>query len=318
MAVDRGGARIETFLEMMAVERGASLRTLDAYRRDMDDLAEFLAGRQVGLMTAASDDLRAYLHDLDRRGMAARTAARRLSCLRQFYRFLLAEGARRDDPSHALDGPRLGRPLPKWLSEEEVERLLEAAGAGGPEDPDAARRLALMEILYATGLRVSELVGLPLAAVARDRPVLVVMGKGSKERMVPLTPPARRAITAWLPHRKGFLRKGTKESRWLFPSPTAKDGHLTRDGFAKMLTEMGIRAGIEPSRLSPHVLRHSFATHLLAHDADLRSVQQMLGHADISTTEIYTHVLDERLKSLVNRAHPLAGLSLPGVVKRTS
>jgi integrase/recombinase XerD len=314
MTGDRDWGRIEAFLEMMAVERGASPRTLDAYRRDLDDLGQVLSRRGVGPVAATADDLRAYLHDLEARGMAARTAARRLSALRQFYHFLLAETGRPDDPTHALDGPRLGRPLPKWLSEEEVTHLLEVAGRG--DGPATARRLALMEILYATGLRVSELVGLPVTAVARDRPVLVVTGKGGKDRMVPLTPAARAAVVAWLPHRKAYLPKGRKDSRWLFPSATATEGHLTRDGFAKMLAEMGRDAGLEPARLSPHVLRHSFATHLLAHDADLRAVQQMLGHADITTTEIYTHVLDERLKALVDRAHPLAGLTLPGIGRK--
>lgn len=297
---------VEAFLEMMAVERGASPRTLDAYRRDLADLCAHLKGADPSRCTDA--DLRAYVHAMAAQGLAARTAARRLSCLRQFYRFLVGDGVRPDDPTTILDSPKLGRPLPKYLTEEEVERLLVAAASG--DGPDVARKIVLLEILYATGLRVSELVSLPLAAAGRDRPSLIVMGKGSKERLVPLTNKAREAITAWLPHRPAYYPKGAKQSRWLFPSPTAKDGHLTRDGFAKMLAEIGVAAGIPPSRLSPHVLRHSFATHLLAHDADLRSVQQMLGHADIATTEIYTHVLDERLRALVERAHPLAGLSL--------
>lgn len=299
-------SRAEAFLEMMAVERAASPRTLEAYRRDLEDLGHFLRrrGRARRLEDAADIDLRAYLKHLSDAGLAPRTAARRLSALRQFYRFLLAEGDRPDDPTLHLDGPRLGRPLPKYLTEEEVERLLLAARHG--DGPEAARRVALLEILYATGLRVSELVSLPLSAVARGQSVLVVMGKGRKERIVPLTAAARQAVTAYLPHRPRFLPKNKPHSKWLFPSPTAAEGHLTRDGFARMLADIGVRAGIAPSRLSPHVLRHSFATHLLAHDADLRSVQQMLGHADIATTEIYTHVLDERLKALVQTAHPLA------------
>jgi len=299
--------RAEAFLEMMAVERAASPRTLDAYRRDLEDLAAFLdrSGRP-GPDAAGDEDLRAYLkhqHDL---GMAARTAARRLSALRQYYGFLLGEGMRPDDPSQRLDAPRLGRPLPKFLSEEEVDRLL-AASQESREDGDAAR---VARRVYATGTRVSELVGLPLAVVARGQSVLRITGKGSKERMVPLTPAAGRAISAWLPHRAAYFPRRRKDSPWLFPSPTAAEGHLTRDGFFRMLAEIGVRAGISPSRLSPHVLRHSFATHLLARDADLRSVQQMLGHADIATTEIYTHILDERLKHLVQTAHPMAWMTL--------
>ncbi|MFA7429154.1 MAG: site-specific tyrosine recombinase XerD [Rhodospirillaceae bacterium] len=307
------GGRAEAFLEMMAVERAASPRTLDAYRRDLEDFDAFLtrAGRG-GVDAARDEDLRAYLKHLHDTGMAVRTAARRLSALRQFYGFLLGEDMRPDDPSLRLDSPRLGRPLPKFLSEDEVRRLLDAAREPNEGDTPArvARRVVLLEILYATGLRVSELVSLPFSAVARRQPVLRVMGKGSKERMVPLTPAAMRAVLDWIPHRAAFVRSGKKANDvpWLFPSTTSAEGHLTRDGFSRMLTEVGVRAGISPSRLSPHVLRHSFATHLLAHDADLRSVQQMLGHADIATTEIYTHVLDDRLIKLVQDAHPLAAL----------
>jgi integrase/recombinase XerD len=306
--------RIEAFLEMMAVERGASPRTLDGYQSDLLDLAKFLAARGVAADQAAEDDLRAWLHDMAARAMAPRTAARRLSALRQFHQFLLAEKIRTTDPTTTLDAPRLGRPLPKFLTESETRQLLDAARE--PPNPDAAeaetaaaRRRALVEILYATGLRVSELVALPLSAVQRGQTVLLVMGKGSKERMVPLTAAARLAIDDWLPHRPATLPRGKARGladKFLFPSPTARDGHLTRDGFYKMLQEIGSRCGLAPERLSPHVLRHSFATHLLAHDADLRSVQQMLGHADIATTEIYTHILPDRLTSLVARAHPLA------------
>lgn len=307
--------RAEAFLEMMVVERAASPHTLDAYRRDLEDLAGFLAhaGRPVA-DRAGEDDLRAYLAHLHAIGMSARTQARRLSAVRQFYGFLLGEGMRTDDPSLRLDSPRLGKPLPRFLTEAEVSRLLAAAREPAGEDDapaQVARRTVLLEILYATGLRVSELVSLPLAAVARGQRILQVMGKGAKERKVPLTEAAREAVVAWLPHRAAFLPDGAKNTKmWLFPSPTAASGHLTRDGFARLLAEVAARAGLSPSQVSPHVLRHSFATHLLAHDADLRSVQQMLGHADIATTEIYTHILDERLKSLVQTAHPLAGLSL--------
>ena len=314
--------KVEAFLEMMTVERGASERTLDAYRRDLDDLLAFLTARGVIADSATDADLRGWLADLHRRGMAPRTAARRLSAVRQFHRFLIGETLRKDDPTSTLETPRLGRPLPKYLSESEVAALLRAAAdvpaaeEGETQEgiAEACRRTALMELLYAAGLRVSELVGLPLSAVARDQPSLIVTGKGNKDRLIPLTEAAREAVKAWLPHRAGWLPPmGAKSrrlaERFLFPSPTAREGHLTRDGFAKMLGMLGLKAGLQPSRLSPHVLRHSFATHLLAHNADLRSVQQMLGHADIVTTEIYTHVLDERLSALVNAAHPLAGLA---------
>ncbi len=292
---------VEAFLEMMSAERGASGNTLDGYRRDLEDFAGYLADKDPHQADAA--DLRGYLADLRRRGLAPRTAARRLSCLRQFHKFLFAEGVRADDPTLILDSPRLGRPLPKYLTEVEVLTLIEAArrleGARG------LRALALLELLYAAGLRVSELVGLPLAAVVRGQPMLVVRGKGGKERMVPLSEPARAAVAAYLAVRGDFLPPGAKDSRWLFPSSGA-EGHLTRDGFARLLTELALAAGITPSRVSPHVLRHSFASHMLAHGADLRSLQQMLGHADIATTQIYTHVQDDRLKGLVSAHHPLA------------
>ncbi|GAB3445144.1 site-specific tyrosine recombinase XerD [Insolitispirillum peregrinum] len=312
-----GLLRVEAFLEMMAVERGASPQTIDAYRRDLLDMALFLGSRGVEADHGREEDLRAWLQSLAARDLSARTAARRLSALRQFHHFLLAERVRDSDPTTTLDAPRLGKPLPKFLTEAEVRVLLEATREAPNPDADAdqiataiARRRALVEILYATGLRVTELVTLPLAAVVRGQSVLVVMGKGSKERMVPLTTAAQQAIQDWLPHRPATLPGGKtrkKAEKFLFPSPTAQAGHLTRDGFYKMLAEIGERAGLPAERLSPHVLRHSFATHLLAHDADLRSVQQMLGHADIATTEIYTHVLDERLQSLVAASHPLAG-----------
>ncbi len=296
MASD-GTRHRDSFLEMMAAERGASANTIAAYRRDLDDLAGFLVkhGKSVG--GGDIDDLRAYLAELHRRGLMARSAARRLSALRQFHRFLVAEGLRADDPTRALDSPRLGRSLPKYLSEQEVDGLLDAArrraGVTG------IRAVAMLELLYAAGLRVSELVGLPVSAVARDRPVLIVRGKGSKERMVPLGEPARAAIATWITVRE------PRSSKWLFPG-AGKSGHFTRSAFARLLVDLGAEAGISAARISPHVLRHSFASHLLAHGADLRSVQQMLGHADIATTQIYTHVLDDRLKSLVQRHHPLA------------
>lgn len=284
---------------MMAAERGAAVNTLLAYRRDLEDFAEFMAGE---VHSADAQALRDYLGDLKRRGMAPRTAARRLAALRQFHQFLLSEGVRSDDPSHVIDNPRLGRPLPRYLSQEEVQRLFDAANAR--QDARGLRARALLELAYAAGLRVSELVALPLAAVARDPALLVVRGKGGKERMVPIGEPARRAVAEWLPARAASLPAG-QTSKWLFPSDSAA-GHLTRDGFAKILTELAVAAGISPARVSPHVLRHSFATHLLANGADLRVVQQMLGHADIATTETYTHVVDQKLQQLVRRHHPLA------------
>lgn len=293
---------VETFLEMMAAERAASRHTIAAYGRDLADLESFLAARGQEVHQGDGDSLRDYLGWMASQGLAARTAARRLSCLRQFHKFLYVEGIRQDDPTHSLDSPRLGRPLPKYLTEVEVEALLSTA-AGWP-GARGVRASALLELLYAAGLRVSELVSLPLAAVARGGAMLLVRGKGQKERMVPIGEPARRAVAAWLPARQTMLPPRTA-SKWLFPSESAS-GHLTRDGFAKMLDELARDAGLDPTRLSPHVLRHSFATHLLAHGADLRQVQQMLGHADISTTQIYTHVLDERLRALVNCHHPLA------------
>lgn len=292
---------IEAFLEMMSVERGASLRTLEAYRRDLLDMAEYCPGLDVALLSET--DIRRYIRSLEARAMSPRTASRRLSTLRQFFGFLLTDDVRRDDPTGSLDNPRLGRPLPRFLSEDEVARLLDVVRI--PPGPASLRSTALLEILYATGVRVSELVELPLSSVARDQESLRVMGKGSQERLVPLTQSARGSIREWLPVREQYLPKGVKESRWLFPS-TGKAGHLTRDGFFNILRELAKKAGIDTARVSPHVLRHSFATHLLAHDADLRSVQQMLGHRDIATTEIYTHVMEQRLHDVVARAHPLA------------
>jgi integrase/recombinase XerD len=294
---------IERFLEMLSAERNAAANTEAAYRRDLEDAAEFMAARKLGLGETATADLSAYLASLDRRGFAARSAARRLSALRQFFKFLVAEDLRGDDPSAALDAPKLGRPLPKLLDEDEMARLIEVCAA--LDGPNGARLKALVELSYASGLRVSELVGLPLAAVLREQPVLIVRGKGGKERMVPLNAPARAALTAYLAHRKAFLLKGVKTSPHLFPS-RGKDGHLTRQRFGQLLKDLALQANIAPERISPHVLRHAFATHLLDHGADLRSLQKMLGHADIATTQIYTHVAGRRLAALVEAHHPLA------------
>lgn len=293
---------VEAFLEMLQAERGASKNTLLAYAADLADLQGFLTRRRQSTVTADATALRAYLKSLDYVGMTPRTVARRLSVMRQFFRFLLAERLRDDDPASTLDSPRLGRPLPKVLSREEVDRLIEAART--KDAFDGGRMATLLEILYAAGLRVSELVSLPLSAVERDPSMLLVRGKGDKERLVPLSDPARTAIVAWLHMRRGQLADG-ETSRFLFPS-RGRTGHLTRQRFAQLLKEAALGAGIDPARVSPHVLRHAFASHLLAGGADLRSVQLMLGHADIATTQIYTHVLDEKLRSLVQDHHPLA------------
>ncbi len=290
------GPAAEAFLEMMAAERGASRDTIEAYARDLEQFAQFAGAAGSPIEAATAEHVRDYLRMKTRAGLAPATTARKLSVLRGYFAFLLGEGARRDDPCAAIDGPRRGRPLPRTLSEDEVGRILAAArtraGAGG------LLLTALVEILYATGLRVSELVALPLSALSRDRRVLVVRGKGAKERMVPLGTPARQAIERYLPRR-------VAASRFLFPG-RAGPGHLGRSHFARLLKRLASDAGIDPGRVSPHVLRHAFATHLVDHGADLRSVQQMLGHADISTTQIYTHVANARLKALVAERHPLA------------
>jgi integrase/recombinase XerD len=291
---------VEAFLEMLAAERGAARLTLDAYGGDLAEAAASLG--TTAIERATTEDLRRYLAGLERRRLATRTAARRLSALRQFFRLLVVDGRRADDPTAALDAPRLGRALPKLVSAAEAAQLLAAArrrtGAEG------VRLVALLELLYGAGLRVSELVGLPLAAVRGDRRTLIVRGKGEKERLVPLGEPARAALVAYLEVRPAFLRAGTA-SRHLFPS-RGEDGHLTRRRCGQLLKALALEAGLDPSRLSPHVLRHAFATHLLEGGADLRSVQVMLGHSDIATTQIYTHVAGERLQQLVREHHPLA------------
>lgn len=292
----------QAFIEMLTAERGASRNTEAAYANDLRNLEAFLGRRKQKPLTADTDALRAYLKSLDYVGMTPRTVARRLSVIRQLFRFLLAERLREDDPASALDSPRLGRPLPKVLSRDEVDRLIEAAHTKG--GVDGGRMATLLEILYGTGLRVSELVTLPLVAVERDPTMLIVRGKGDKERLVPLSDPARTAIASWLHVRAAALAEG-ESSRFLFPS-RGRTGHLTRQRFAQLLKEAALGAGIDPARVSPHVLRHAFASHLLEGGADLRSVQLMLGHADIATTQIYTHVLDEKLRSLVQDKHPLA------------
>jgi len=299
---------IEAFLEMMSAERGASDNTLAAYARDLDDAARFFAARGTALAAADSEAVSACSAQFARAGLAPSTQARKLSALRQFYRFLRAEGERKDDPTVQLDSPSRGRPLPKILSEAEVDQLLEAARA---DDSRAGLRLrCLLEILYAAGLRVSELVSLPVSAFARRERCLIIKGKGGKERLAPLNAEALDAVADWRAAREGDLPAEGSKARdraeaYLFPS-RGRSGHLTRERFAQMLKALALKAGLDPARVSPHVLRHAFASHLLARGADLRSVQTLLGHADISTTQIYTHVLEERLKRLVEHAHPLS------------
>jgi integrase/recombinase XerD len=300
-------ARIEAFLEMMSAERGAAENTLSSYRRDLEDASSGIDG---GLAGAAAADIRAYLDDIAARGFAPTSQARKLSAIRQFFKFLYAEGLRTDDPTGTLDSPKKGRPLPKTMSEAETCRLIdraavEAGDAGlGYSDRLAALRLhALVEVLYATGLRVSELVGLPVTVAQRDDRFFMVRGKGDKERMVPLSAKARVAMKTWLAARAKM--PAFAESPFLFPA-ASDSGYLSRQVFARDLKGLAARAGIASAKISPHVLRHAFASHLLQNGADLRAVQQLLGHADISTTQIYTHVLEERLVRLVNDHHPLA------------
>lgn len=294
---------LESFLEMMSAERGASPHTLEAYRRDLLDFMAFLKAKGCALSNCKADDIREYVGSLSQAGMMASTQARKLSAIRQLHRYLLDEGLRGDDPTSVIESPKRGRPLPKVVSELQTQSLLNSAAS--MTGPDAVRLLCIVELLYASGLRVSELVTLPLTAVSGGRKMLAVKGKGGKERLVPLGDAAREAIAAYLQVRTAFLPELEKAQRFLFPSRGAA-GHLTRRRVAQMMKVLAVSAGVDPSKLSPHVLRHAFASHLVAHGADLRSVQQLLGHADIATTQIYTHVQDERLRRLVAEKHPLA------------
>ena len=292
-------APVEAFLEALVVERGVAANTLAAYGRDLADAGKALARP---LDQATEEDLRGYLAGLGRAGLSARTAARRLSALRQFFRFCIVEGYRDDDPTGRLDGPRIGRALPRYLGEEEIRRLIDAVGAH--DGPARLRLTAIVELLYAAGLRVSELVALPLASVTRGQEWILVKGKGGKDRIVPLGEPAREAVAAYIDVRDAHL-PGGRPSPWLFPS-RGGSGHITRRRIGQLLDGLAVSAGLDPKRVSPHVLRHAFASHLLAGGADLRSLQTMLGHADISTTEIYTHVQEDRLRRTVLDHHPLA------------
>jgi integrase/recombinase XerD len=299
---------IALYLDMLAAERGAGKNTLAAYGRDLEDFSSYLKNARRSIANASTDDLRRYLAGLSRQGLRVTTVARRLSAVRQLYRFLYAEGQRADDPAAVLEGPKRERALLKTLTLAEVDRLLRAAGKSDSAAPlpirlRAARLGCLVEMLYATGLRVSELVALPVSAARQDTRVIVVRGKGNKERLVPLNDAAKIAMANYL----AVLKQSDSDAqaKWLFPS-FGESGHLTRQHLARELKTLAAAAGLRAAQVSPHVLRHAFASHLLHNGADLRVVQTLLGHADISTTQIYTHVLEERLKSLVRDLHPLA------------
>lgn len=316
MTRDQSSYQLEAFLEMMIAERGAAENTIESYTRDLSDLSVFLSGQKTHLLNATSDHIRDYLHQMNETGFAPKTQSRHLSAIKQFYRFLHEEGLRDNDPTGIIDAPKSGLSLPKTMSQDDVELLLtsaeaaiQRAGKGDTKKLKAARFYALLELLYATGMRVSELVSLPKNILKRDAPFLLIRGKGNKERLVPISERARKALLTYQQLLNETQQKQNEEheSPYLFPA-NSKSGHLARQVFARELKELAISAGIDPEKISPHVMRHAFASHLLANGADLRAVQELLGHSDISTTQIYTHVLDERLKKLVNDHHPLANL----------
>lgn len=294
---------LDMFLEMLTAERGASKNTMSAYRADIASFFNFIKKEETAV---SRKDVQEYLGHLHSRKAAARTQARRLSSLREYFKFLYSEKIRPDIPTDAVESPKIEKSLPKYLSEAEIVAII--GTIKGMERENKARLIALVELDYATGMRVSELVTLPLSAFNPKQDYLVVKGKGEKERVIPINDAAKKALMEYLQVRDLHL-KGGRESRWMFPS-FSRSGHLTRDGFYKMMKEIAVKAGINPAKVSPHVLRHSFASHLIAHDANLLSVQQMLGHSDVKTTEIYTHIMDDRLVDLVTRAHPLSGLGL--------
>jgi integrase/recombinase XerD len=300
---------ISAFLDAQAADLGAATNTQLAYGRDLLDFAAWLTRRDVGFVDVSRDDVESYLVFCDANGLAAATRARRLSAIKQLFRFAFEEGWRRDHPALQIQGPGRTKSLPKTLSEAEVDALLAASETSGRNTKDRTRNHALMQLLYATGMRVSELVSLPVAAARGDPRMLLVRGKGGKERMVPLSPPARVALADWLAQwnqtQELARQNGIPPTKYLFPS-SGKLGHLTRHRFYALIKELAVAGGVSPDKVTPHTLRHAFATHLLAGGADLRVIQTLLGHADVSTTEIYTHVLDERLKSLVLTHHPLA------------
>ena len=300
---------ISTFLEAQAAELGAAANTLSAYQRDLSDFEEWMGGRTHDLFSATQDDIEAYLIHCDAQGLAQSTRARRLSAIRQLYRFAFEERLRNDNPAIRIKGPGRAQRLPKTLSEDEVSRLLDTAPQFGRNPADRCRNACLMALLYATGMRVSELVTLPLSAARGDPDMLLVRGKGGKERMVPLSPPARQALADWLALRNAQedakRAEGKTASAYLFAS-SGKAGHLTRHRFYQLIKGLSVEAHVDPDKVTPHTLRHAFATHLLANGADLRVIQTLLGHADVATTEIYTHVLEARLQALVEDHHPLA------------
>lgn len=307
---------VDSFLDMLTSERGAAMNTRQAYWRDLADFSIHLRlGAKKEIVDASPTEIKSYLEDLggkihtkgqNKSQIATRTVARRLSALRQFYRYLVSENIRKDDPTAIIDSPKQVRTLPKTLSEAEVGTLIATAANDG--SPDSIRLVCLLEMLYATGLRVSELVGLPLSAIGEDSQFLMVAGKGGRERMVPLSEPAQKAIRNYLEVRKQFISIEDKgaQSQWMFPSRTSESGHLTRQRFAQLLKDLAESAEIDSERVSPHILRHAFATHLLSNGADLRSVQKMLGHADIATTQIYTHIVGEKARKTVEEKHPLS------------
>lgn len=300
---------ISTFLEAQAAELGAATNTQMAYARDLKNFAEWIGDRSIKFVDVVRSDIEDYLVHCDEQGLAKSTRARRLSAIKQLYRFGFEEGWRETNPAIQVKGPGLDKRLPKTLEVKEVDLLIEAARVSGRNKQDKARNICMMELLYATGMRVSELVSLPVSASRGDPRMLLISGKGGKERMVPLSPAARESLAEWLVIRDATedvrVKSGKATSKYLFPS-RGKLGHLTRHRFYALIKEFAVSAGVNPDKVTPHTLRHAFATHLLANGADLRSIQVLLGHADVATTEIYTHVLDERLKELVLDHHPLA------------
>ena len=300
---------ISAFLEAQAAEAGAARNTLLAYGRDLKDFESWLVHRNMTFDSVQKPEVESYLISCDDEGLSRATRARRLSAIKQLFRFAFEEGWRSDNPAMQVSGPGRDKRLPKTLTEEEVDRLLDAARDSGRNEADRVRNTCLMELLYATGMRVTELVSLPVSAARGDPRMLLILGKGGKERMVPLSPPARDALRAWLKLRDAAeadkKAKGQPPSKYLFASRGAA-GHLTRHRFYLLIKELAVAAGVSPQKVTPHTLRHAFATHLLANGADLRSIQTLLGHADVATTEIYTHVLEARLNDLVLTHHPLA------------
>jgi len=317
MPKEANPASVDTFLNMLVAERGAALNTRHAYERDLADVCAFLKTQGKSLDAATTDDLKSYLTDLSQRinskgkdntQTAVRTIARRISALRQFFGYMVSESKRSDDPTSNIESPKQTRTLPKVLTEDEITTLITTAQKQG--GAEGLRLVALLEILYATGLRVSELVGLPMAAIGTESQYITVEGKGGRDRMAPLSEPAQTALKAYLDIRNRFVTSDNadNQSKWLFPSRTSESGHLTRQRFAQLLKELSRNAGLDTGRVSPHVLRHAFATHLLKHGADLRSVQKMLGHADIATTQIYTQIVNEQMQKAVEENHPLADM----------